>query len=152
MEKSLEACFINDVLNLRRQYSHMPFNIWSLPQLLRFCETKLANHQDVHKIIIPKYSIQKKKKTKKNPYLTKIFPCPKICSNQNPMPNQKKKKFSHVQKFLFQPKSHVQQKFSTSKKKFSNVQPKFVHVWQFFLMSNTKNPYHHKKNFPCTCP
>ena len=86
----MEACFINDVLNLRRQYSHMPFNIWSLPQLLRFCETKLANHQDVHKIIIPKYSIQKKKKTKKNPYLTKIFPCPKICSNQNPMPKKKK--------------------------------------------------------------
>ena len=48
-----------------------------------------------------------------------------------------KKKFSHVQKNLFQSKSHVQQKFSIWKKK----SPMFN---QNLSMSYTKNPYHHQ--------
>ena len=113
MEKSLEACFINDVLNLRRQYSHMPFNIWSLPQLLRFCETKLANHRDVHKIIIPKYSIQKKK-NKKEPLPNKNFPMSKDLFQPNPMPKKKKKK----KKILPCPKIFVSTKISCPTKIF----------------------------------
>ena len=82
------------------------------------------------------YSFQNTHSKKKKSHArmpNKNFPMSKNLSNQNPMPN---KKFSHVQKFLFQPKSHVHQKFSMSKKNspMSN---------QNLSMSDTKNPYHH---------
>ena len=94
----------------------MPFNIWRLPRLLRFYKTKLDNHQDVHKILIPtKNSISKQNfpMTNKKFHVQQNFPCQKIlqwptkicpCLTQKKyscLTHKKKKKNPHHHKFFF---------------------------------------------------
>ena len=118
--------------------SYMPFNIWRLPRLLRFCKTKFGPSSAWSKITCPpKFSTPKLHVQNfffmiKNLILNKNFPWPKISCptknfpmTKNLMPNKK----------FFMTKNHIpDQKFSM----FKNHIPSKKFPW----------PNHMSKNFP----
>ena len=107
--------------------SHIPFSIWRLPRLLRFCKIKLANHQDVHKILIP---------TKKSHDQQKIQ-CPNKIPSWPTKISMSKQNFSTTNKKIF----HDQQEISMSKQNFS-MQNKTKVFFFFFFHTHTHKNFH----------
>ena len=98
--------------------SYMPFNIWRLPRLLRFCKTKFGPSSAWSKITCPpKFSTPKLHVQNFFFHDQKSHTQQKFSVTKNLMPN---KKFSHDQK------SHAQQKIFHDQK--SHTRPKIFHV------------------------
>ena len=122
--------------------SHVPFSIWRLPRLLRFCKTKLANYRDVHKIFIPKYSFQNICMSKQNFSMT----------NKNFYVKKKKflwpTKISMSKHFLYvQPKnptSNIKNHITT--KIFHTYTHKNFHTHQIGLTHSIKFSHSSKMN------
>ena len=133
MEKDLEFGFINDVLNVWDNISYMPFNIWRLPQLLRFYKTKFSQS-----LRCPQNTMSQNTHSKIS--TNKKIPCPKNLMPKNSMSNKK----------ILCKKSHVQHQQTKNPTKIpcptKNPMPKIK-----FFPCPTKNSMSNqkKKNSPC---
>ena len=148
-KKILEARFINDVLNIWRQYLPYAFQHWRLPWLLRFCKIEFSQSLRWPQYFQPKSHVQNNfpcpkiffQYPTKIPCLTNFFfPClknifptknlmsQKNFSNQNPMSKEKRfsvsTKIFHAQKFFFPTKIPCLAKILQCSKKIFHVRHK----------------------------
>ena len=140
MEKSLEAKFINDVLNIWRQYLSYAFQHLEATLILEVLQNKVGQSSRCSQNTHYKILTSKKKKKKKIPCLTKkIYHVPKFYSDQYLMSN----KILHVKKKIFQWPTKIfpcpTQKIHTAIKNLSHTHVnKNVHTHEIRLTRSNK--------------